>query len=111
MPLYRIFRMKDWRRQNFRLAPHARGLSLVRPGDYEQNGEIEASSPYLAWAALRETDRSLEVGDILEFNDGQLRIYKYVGFEEAQWHIPEVKSGLEAEPAAAGPPADEDYLS
>jgi len=40
MPLYRIFRMKESRRQQFRLASHTRGLSQVKPGDYEQNGEV-----------------------------------------------------------------------
>ena len=104
MPLYRIFRMRDSRRQSFRLAPHTLGLSMVKPTDYEPDGEVEASSPYAAWVALRDTDRAMDVGDLLEFNDGQLRLCKYVGFEEAQWQIPEVKSGLETEPLASGPP-------
>jgi hypothetical protein len=110
MPLYRIFRMKDWRRQNFRLAPHTRGLSMVKPGEYEQDGEIDAPSPYAAWAALRATEKPLDIGDILEFQDGNMRICKYVGFEEAQWHIPEVKSGLEADPVAAGQPPIENHV-
>ena len=105
MPLYRIFRMRDSRRQHFRLASHTRGMSQVKPGDYERDGEVDAASPYAAGAALRETEKALDVGDILEFNDGQLRICKYVGFEEAQWHIPEVKTGLETDPLAAGQPA------
>jgi hypothetical protein len=31
-----------------------------------------------------------------------LRIVKYVGFEEARWVLPEVKTGLENTPVAAG---------
>ena len=38
---------------------------------------------------LRESDKPLGVGDLLESEDGQLRICKYVGFEPAQWMQPE----------------------
>jgi hypothetical protein len=31
------------------------------------------------------------LGDLLETADGQLRVCKYVGFEPAQWVIPELK--------------------
>jgi hypothetical protein len=54
--------------------------------------------------ALKDTDTALQVGDILEVEGLELRIYKYVGFEEAQWIMPEVKTGLEAAPLASGPP-------
>ena len=42
--------------------------------------------------------------DLLERATGDLRICKYVGFDEAQWIAPEVKTGLESAPVAAGPP-------
>jgi hypothetical protein len=32
------------------------------------------------------------VGDLLEAENGQLRICKYVGFEPAQWVIPELRN-------------------
>ena len=42
MPLYRIYRMKDSPRQQFRWAPHVSGCASVKPKDYDQHGEIEA---------------------------------------------------------------------
>jgi hypothetical protein len=38
---------------------------------------------------LRDSERSVSVGDVLETPSGQLRICKYVGFEEARWLVPE----------------------
>ena len=35
--------------------------------------------------------RQVTYGDLLESADGQLRICKYVGFEPAQWVLPEAK--------------------
>ncbi len=67
---------------------------------------IEAPSPYAAFFALREEGRSLTPGDVLEAENGTLRIYKYVGFEEAQWVFAEPKSPLvcnAAEPSAELP--------
>jgi len=43
------------------------------------------------------------VGDLLESADGQLRICKYVGFEPAQWVLPEVKHQGEPRPESAEP--------
>lgn len=91
MPAYRIHRLKDHLRQAFRSAPHVTGAATVKPRDYEPAGEIESSSPYAAWLALRESAAPLEVGDLLEAQDGALRICKFVGFEEAQWILPEMK--------------------
>jgi hypothetical protein len=48
---------------------------------------------------LRDSGDALGVGDLLETEDAQLRICKYVGFEPAQWVLPEPKR--EAEPASA----------
>jgi hypothetical protein len=39
------------------------------------------------------------VGDLLESDDGRLRICKYVGFEPADWALPEPKHAAEPEPA------------
>lgn len=103
MPLYRIHRMKETARQNFRWAPHTAGTASAKLKDYEVAGEIEAPSVYGAWTALQSSDRPLEVGDMLEDSSGVLRIFKYVGFEEARWLVPEVKTGLEHTPPAAGP--------
>jgi hypothetical protein len=50
---------------------------------------VEADSPYAAWVALRDSEQALLVGDIPEAPGGELKIYKYIGFEEARWFVPE----------------------
>jgi hypothetical protein len=112
MPTYHIHRLKDHLRQQVRFAPHVSGTALVKPRDYqipdqaarepapEGAGEtVEAPTPYAAFFALRDTPSPLEVGDLLETADGHLCIFKFVGFEEAQWVLPEAK------PAAGVPQA------
>jgi hypothetical protein len=89
MPIFRIHRMKDVPRQQFRWAPHVSGTANVKPKDYEPSTEIEAENEYAAWAQLRNSETPLQVGDVLEAATGQLRICKYVGFEEACWLVPE----------------------
>lgn len=81
--------MKENPRQQFRWAPHVSGAANVKPKDYEARGEVEAENEYAAWGLLRESDTPLLVGDVLELPEGQLRICKYVGFEEARWFVPE----------------------
>src|SRR5215468_9935137 len=105
MPLYRIFRMKDSPRQQFRWAPHVSGSASAKPKDYEERGSVDALHEYDAWRLLREQGDPLLVGDLLESQDGQLRICKYVGFEPAQWVIPEVKTHPIPEAESANPPA------
>ena len=46
---------------------------------------------------------ALQVGDLLEGEDGRLRICKYVGFEPAQWVLPEPKAALEKPPVELEP--------
>ena len=104
MPLFRIYRMKESPRQQFRWAPHVSGSVTLKPKDYEQRGEVEALSEYDAWRLLRDSAEPLAVGDLLETDLGHLRICKYVGFEPAQWVQPEAKhpgelSQPEPEPA------------
>ena len=102
MPTYRIHRMKENPRQSFRWAAHTAGAASVKPRDYEPDADVEAPSPYAVWSLLAGSERPLQVGDLLEEADGSLRICKYVGFEEARWVLPEVKTGLEDAPLAAG---------
>ena len=99
MATYRIFRMKEHVRQHFRWAPHTSGVMNAKLRDFEETGAIEASSPYAAWKSLRETDRPLEVGDLIEAEDMTLRVYKYVGMEDAKWVLPEAKPMLVPESA------------
>ena len=102
MAIYRIHRMKDAPRQQFRWAPHVSGVAGVKPRDFEPAGEIAAANEYEAWMLLRGSERPLQVGDLLESESGQLSICKYVGFEAAQWVVPEQKPPAEA-PAAPEP--------
>jgi len=89
MPAYQIHRLKETQRQQFRWAPHTSGATVAKPKDYEPGGVVEAPTPYALWVALRETGSPLAVGDLLEAEGGDLRIFKYIGFEEARWHVPE----------------------
>ena len=89
MPKYQIHRLKDGVRQQFRNAPHTSGATVVKPKDYEKGSLVEAASPYAAWMALRESGDALQVGDLLELEGGEIRIFKFVGFEEARWYVPE----------------------
>ena len=103
MANYRIHRMKESSRQQFRFAPHVSGVAHIKIKDYQEAGHVEAVNEYDAWRLLRTSEHPLEVGDLLEAEDGKLRICKYVGFEAAEWIVPEVKSGLESVPPASGP--------
>lgn len=105
MPSYRIHRLKDHLHQSFRQAPHVSGSAHVKPRDYEPGDSIEASSPYAAFFTLKETAAPLTPGDLLESEGGALRIYKFVGFEEAQWVLPEAKPEAAIEEVLANSPA------
>ncbi len=102
MPRFRIHRMKHVPRQHFRWAPHLSGVAQLKPRDYEPDGEVEALNFYDAWAILRGSPRALEIGDVLEADPGEVRICKYVGFEEARWVVPEASVAPEAAPIAGG---------
>jgi hypothetical protein len=83
--------MKEVPRESFRWAPHVSGMANVKPKDYEAAAEVDAESEYAAWCLLRSSGQPLNVGDLLEAGSGELRICKYVGFEEARWILPELK--------------------
>lgn len=104
MAVYRIFRIKDAPRQQFRWAPHVSGATVVRPRDYEEDATVEAANVYAAWSALHGAPGELRIGDLLAAGDGSLRIVKYVGFEEASWATPEPRLPLPEVSAAAGQP-------
>lgn len=93
--------MKDSPRQQFRWAPHVSGTANAKLKDYDEQGHVEALHEYDAWRILKEQGSPLCVGDLLESEGGPLRICKYVGFEPAQWVVPEPKHP--AEPPAAAP--------
>ncbi len=94
MPRYRIHRMKDAPRENFRWSAHTGGLAILKPKDYDFSGDVEASTPYNAWKMLAEQGNTLRPGDVLETSadavrSGELQIAKYIGFEPAKWYVPE----------------------
>jgi hypothetical protein len=97
--------MKDAPRQQFRWAPHVSGAANVKLKDYDPAGEVEAENEYAAWAVLRGSEHPLAVGDILETPAGQLRICKYVGFEEARWFVPDLHADAPAAVVPEVPPA------
>src|SRR5579875_2563299 len=96
MPRYKIYRIKHTPGESFRWAAHTGGLAAVKSKDYDLGEEIEAVSPYSAWKQLKAEGSALRSGDLLEeLNpDGAvaaLHITKYIGFEPAQWYVPEPK--------------------
>jgi hypothetical protein len=97
MPSYRVHRLKDHLRQQFRFAPHMSGTATLKAKDYAPGDTIEASSPYAAFFLMKDAGTPLEVGDLLESEGGSLRVFKYVGFEEAQWMVTEDKREMSAE--------------
>ncbi len=102
MPTYQVHRLKSHLRDPFRSAPHVSGSASVKPRDYELAETFEAAGPYAAFFLRRESVAPLEPGDLLQAEDGSLRIYKFVGFEEARWILPEPKPEPGNEPAPAG---------
>jgi hypothetical protein len=97
MPSYRIHRLKDHLRQQFRFAPHMSGTATLKAKDYAPGDTIDASSPYAAFFQMKDAGTPLEVGDLLESEGGSLRVFKYVGFEEAQWMVVEDKREMSAD--------------
>src|SRR5947209_727284 len=91
MPEYRVFRLKENLRQQFRAAPHLSGVTTVKPKDYEESVTVDADTPYAAWHSMRGTGRELAVGDVLSNGATELLILKYIGFEEARWFVPELR--------------------
>jgi hypothetical protein len=100
VPRYRVHRLRESQKEHFRWSAHTGGLAIVKPKDYEAGGEVESQSPYSLWKELQDPDSSqaegpLSPGDLLETIEsegpGRLFISKYIGFEPAQWFVPELK--------------------
>lgn len=114
MPSYQIHRLKETQRQQFRWAPHTPGVTVVRLKDYEPGPIIEAATPYALWLTLRESEDAIAVGDLIEEihersgageaggqpETGDLRILKYIGFEQARWYVPEPAPHPTGDPVA-----------
>lgn len=96
MPRFKIYRIKHTPGESFRWAAHTGGAATVKSKDYDVGQEIEAASPYSAWKQLTAEGSALRPGDLLEETDlegspKKLHITKYIGFEPAQWYVPEPK--------------------
>jgi len=72
-------------------------MAVAKIKDYDRGLEIEAATPYDAWARLVAEKEPLHAGDLLEElseegSASKLHITKYIGFEPAQWQVVESKS-------------------
>ena len=103
MVSFKIHRLKDHVSLQFRWAPHTSGPANVKQRDYEPGDEMEGATPYALFNELRGTPNELRVGDLLELPDATLRIFKYVGLEEAVWFVvpPRIEANPESAPASA----------
>ena len=112
---YRIYRIKETPREHFRWAAHTGGVAIVKQRDYDQGEIVEAASPYALWKTLAATESPLRPGDLVEILDengiaSSMQIAKYIGFEPAQWFVPEIKPDS-MPPASAYDPAPEKISS
>lgn len=101
MASFKIHRLKDSASAQFRWAPHTAGSATVKQRDYEPGDERESLNAYALFNELRGTPDALRVGDLLEFPDTSLRIFKYVGLEEAAWFVAPVRTELNGNPNPA----------
>jgi hypothetical protein len=99
MARYRVHRIRESAREQFRWAAHTGGTANVKLKDYEPDAEFEAASPYALWSSMKSEGTPLFPGDVVEAiasdgTPGELEIVKYIGFEPAKWWIPEPRPDL-----------------
>jgi hypothetical protein len=97
MACYRIHRIRETMKEQFRWQAHTGGAAVVKPKDYEVDSDVDAATPYALWSKMKAHGKDLCPGDVLETvkEDGtpeELQIFKYIGFEPAKWWIPEPKA-------------------
>lgn len=105
MPRYRIHYLRESQREHFRHSAPSPAPLRLKLKDYLPGGEIEASTPYAAWKKMRveEAGQPIDVGDALETEAGALVVCRYVGFEEAQWFVPEAAPAAQPAADSGGP--------
>ena len=77
------------------VAVKANELVTVPDGIEPVHAAMLKINPMTAWHMLHGTSDELRLGDLLACEGGELRIVKYIGFEEARWVIPEQKPAPE----------------
>lgn len=94
MATFFIRRLRESQQEKFRWAPQPSTTTAMtlRPGDYRDDGEVEADSPYQAWQLLRQSNRDLRVGDALVDEGGAVHLCRFTGFETAAWAIADMES-------------------
>ena len=75
----------------------------MRAKDYDCSRKVDGVTPYAVWKSLEDTGQDLRPGDLLEIVNpdemtGALYIAKYIGFEPAEWYVPEVRPETPATP-------------
>ncbi len=90
---FRIYRLRESQRENYRWSAHTGGEASLKSRDYGRGETLDAETPYAAWRQLREAGVPLQIGDVLEAlavteSDAELWISKYIGLERAHWHVP-----------------------
>lgn len=70
-------------------------MATVKQKDYHEGPELEGANPYELWERLKEGEDALQVGDLLAEESGKLLIYKYIGFEPAEWLVIEPKESID----------------
>jgi hypothetical protein len=101
MVSFKIHRLREQVSSQFRWAPHTAGPALVKQRDYEIVGEVDSISAYALFNQLHGTPNALRVGDLVELPDGSLKIFKFVGLEDASWFVAPAKPEAPAEAAAS----------
>lgn len=95
MARYRIFYLKDSHITARREGPPKSKDTLLQPRHYEEQGELEAESPYDVWERLQGEEaerrgiRKLGVGDAIETETREVLICNFWGFDRAKWRSPE----------------------
>jgi len=101
MARFRIHRIRETVREQFRWAAHTGGTAAVKQKDYDVDSELEAITPYALWSSMKAEGKNLYPGDVLETihedgTQGDLQIFKYIGFEPAKWWTPEPKAAQQS---------------
>lgn len=92
MPRFRIFHLVAEKGEAFRARTPRKPPYILHRSHYEEGPEVSADSPYALWQELlqnreagsRTSRRTLDVGDVLQFDD-QLLLCNYWGFDSAEW--------------------------